>query len=207
MKYTVSKDFSSSKFTDAGLLLFSKGVKTQMTGNLNFPNPEPTLEELGLANNAYEQALEQVRNGGKEATSLKNDKRAALSQLLKSLALYVEKTSNGDRTIILSSGFETNKLPSTVGPLPTPTGLKVMAGNARGVVTVICDVCKGASAYMFEYAEWTPDGNLVWIKVIETKHKAEISGLTEGKNYLFRVTYIGADPSRKCSDEVSSYVL
>jgi hypothetical protein len=205
--YTVSKNFSSSKYSDASLLLFAKGVKTQMTDNSNFPTPEPTLDELGLATDAYELALEQVKNGGKEATSNKNDKRAALAELLKNLATYVEIASNGDKTKILSSGFEPNKLPSTVGPLPVPTGLKVMAGQGHGRLILTCDVCKDASAYLFEYTDGPSNENSVWIQVIPTKHKVEISGLTEGKLYVFRVTYIGSDPSRICSDEVSSYVL
>lgn len=207
MKFTVSKNFSTSKYPDLKLLLFGRKVKTQMTDNAYFPDPNPTLAVLGAALDAFEEALGQVGKGGKEATSWKNDKRAALVDVLKPLATYVEKTSGGDRTIILSSGFEVNKLPSTVGPLPIPTGLKVIAGKARGMVVVVCDVCNDASSYSFEYTESTANENSVWKQVIVTKHKAEIRGLKEGVEYLFRVTYIGSDPSRICSETVSSYVL
>ncbi len=205
--YHVSKDFSRGKYTDAGLLIFSKSVKTQMTGNPNFPNPVPTLDVLGSAIDAYELSLEKAKNGGKEATSLKNDKREALVSLLKSLATYVDTTSAGDRTMILSSGFETNRLPSPVGPLPIPTGLVVKAGIGRGAVEVSCDVYDGIATYLFECTEAPSTENSIWRKETSTKHKFVFTGLTEGKEYVFRVTYVGADPSRRCSEEVSTFVL
>ncbi len=59
--------------------------------------------------------------GGKQATAVKNAKRAAVVSLMKQLANYVTDTSDGDLTKLLSSKFPIQKpTRSPVGPLATP---------------------------------------------------------------------------------------
>jgi len=207
MDYTVSKSFSSSKYTNAGLSVFAGSVKENMTGNAYFPTPDPSLEALSAALYAYDTALDQSQNGGVLATSIKNDKKNALILILKSLAYYVEVASGGDRTIIISSGFELNKVPSTIGPLPRVESLLVEPGDGCGSLRLTCDVMRKARAYLFQYTDAPVTAESIWHETTCTKHTIQIDNLTSGKQYAFRAAYAGSNPSRKWSDPVNSYVL
>ncbi|WP_163712664.1 hypothetical protein [Mangrovibacterium lignilyticum] len=205
--YSVSRNFSSNKLTNAGLSVFAGSVKEKMTANPNFVTPVPTLEELTAALDAYDTALDQARDRGTLATSVKNDKKDALIVVLKALADYVDETSGGDRTIILSSGFELTKPRSTIGPLPRATGLVVEAGDGRGSLKLSCDVLHNARAYLFQYTDAPLTAESIWRETTNTRHIIQIDNLTPGKEYVFRAAYAGSNPSRKWSDPVNSYVL
>ncbi|MEQ1842770.1 MAG: hypothetical protein ABL994_20410, partial [Verrucomicrobiales bacterium] len=80
-----------------------------MTDNANFPNPVPaaadfqaTLEEFDIDNTAAMTA----RAAAKEATTRLKASRAKLGKSLDKRAVYVQSKSNGNATVILSSGLE-----------------------------------------------------------------------------------------------------
>jgi len=203
----VSKDFSTSRYTDWGLSNKTNYIVDKMTGNVLFATPAPPLKDVTDANNAYITALGKVEYGTKEDTVIKNNLRAALIVLLKLLADYVQTTSNGDEAIILSSGFDVNKKPSVVGQLAKPDGLTVKPGDNKGSMVVSCNVVDYANFYEFEFMELPAVVNSMWIQKTSTKRKMQIDGLTSGKQYNFRVAGAASDPSRIWSDEVSSFVL
>jgi hypothetical protein len=203
----VSKDFSNGKYSDAGLSSKANYIVDQMTDNPAFATPTPPLKDVTDANNEYISALGKVEYGSKADTVIKNNLRAALIVLLKLLADYVQTTSNGDEAIILSSGFDVNKKPATVGELDKPTGFSVKPGNNKGSMMMSCYAVNNANFYEFEYMELPVTPNSVWIQKTTTKSKLMIDGLISGKQYNFRVTAAGSDPSRVWSDEISSYVL
>jgi len=207
MATKVLKDFSSSQYTDSELSVKASHVLENMTGNTNYPTPDPTLNSVKEANDNYIASLKLVEDGSKKFTVQKNNLRAALELLLKQLSDYVLKASNGDEAIILSSGFDIYKKPTTVGPLPKPTKLTVKPGNNKGSVIVTCDVVVNASFYEFEYTDAPATAVSVWILKTSTKHVLLLEGLISGKQYTFRVAAGGTDSSRIWSDETSSFVL
>lgn len=205
--YHVSKDFTSNKYSEPALNVKAGSIISEMTGNANFPTPVPTLEVVTSANDAFTLALKNAENGTKEDTVVKNNRKQELIALLKKLADYVQLASNGDEAIIISSGFDVNKKPSTVGPLEKATGLTVSMGTNRGSVVLDCDVVKNATVYLFEYTALPLVADSIWIQKVSTKHKQQIENLTSGKEYVFRVAGAGSDPSRNWSDQISSFVL
>lgn len=178
-----------------------------MTNNPNFPQPNPALGDISAANDNYLTALDKVENGTKEDTVIKNNLRKVLELLLKSETDYVQQISLGDEAIILSSGFDVNKKPSSVGPLDKPTGFSITVGVNKGSVVAACNVVNHASFYEFELTDMPVTPTSIWLKKTSTKHKLLIDGLTSGKQYMFRVAGAGSDPSRNYSDEISSFVL
>ena len=203
----ISKDFSNGKYSDAGLSSKTNYIVDQMTDNPAFATPTPPLKDVTDANNEYISALGKVEYGSKADTVIKNNLRAALIVLLKLLADYVQTTSNGDEAIILSSGFDVNKKPTTVGELDKPTGFSVKPGKNKGSVIASCNAVNNANFYEFEYMELPVTPNSVWIQKTSTKSKLQIDGFIRGKEYNYRVAAAGSDPSRVWSDEISSYVL
>lgn len=205
--FKVIRDFSTSRYTDLELSAKATHVVEQMTGNAHFPTPVPQLETLTSNNANFIEALNKAVGGSKEDTVIKNNIRKMVETLLKRLADYVQITSDGDEAIILSSGFDVNKKPTAIGPLPKATGLEVKPGDNKGTMLANCNVIPSASFYEFEYTEAPIAPNCIWIVKTTTKHRLLIEGLTSGKQYAFRVAGAGSDPSRNWSDEIYSFVL
>jgi hypothetical protein len=203
----VIRDFSTGQYTDPELSVKASYVVEQMTGNTNFPNPSPPLEIISSSNAAFTEAINKAINGSKEDTVIKNNLRKQVETNLKLETDYVQQVSRGDEAIILSSGFDVNKKPTAIGPLPKATGLSIKTGDNKGTIQAFCNVVPNALFYEFEYTDAPSNPASTWLKQTTTKHKLLIEGLTSGKQYVFRVAGAGSDPSRNWSDEISSFVL
>jgi hypothetical protein len=167
----------------------------------------PTLEVITDANETYIINLGKVEGGTREDTVIKNNSRKFLEGLLRQETDYVQQASQGSEAIILSSGFDVNRKPAYVGPLPKATGLELKPGDNKGTMQAECNVINNARFYEFEYTEAPIVPNCIWIVKTSTKHRLLIEGLTSGKQYVFRVAGAGSDPSRNWSDEITSFVL
>lgn len=203
----VIKDFSTGRYSDLELSIKASHVVEQMTGNAYYPDPVPPLETITSTNATYIDALNKVVGGSKEDTVIKNNLRKQIESQLKREADYVQVTSEGDEAIILSSGFDVNRKPAVIGPLPKASGLTLKAGDNKGTIAAACNVVANALFYEFEYTEAPGTSTSIWLKRTSTKHKLLIEGLTSGKQYVFRVAGAGSDSSRNWSDEISSFVL
>ena len=200
-------NFSSSGYTDLEVGNKADNIVEMMTDNPNFPKPLTELDAVTAANTTYKASLINLENGTKEDTAIKNQNRRVLEKALKNLGLYVQIKSNGDEAIILSSGFDVAGKREPVGKLPKPDGFGVKVGVAKGTVVVYCIAITYANFYEVEYAEVQADGTRNWIKLTSTKHKLEITGLTSGKQYVFRMAGGGTNPARMWSDEIATYVI
>lgn len=205
--YKVNRDFSSGRYSDSELSIKASNVVEQMTENPHFPTPNPSLETITEVQGAYTDALKKAETGGKKETAFKNECRENLEMVLKLETDYVQQASEGNETIILSSGFDVNRKPSMVGPLAKATGLTIKTGENKGSIQISCNIVEHASFYEFEYTDVPATPASIWLKKTSTKHKLLIDGLTSGKQYVFRVAGAGSDPSRNWSDEISSFVL
>ena len=200
-------DFSTTKYTDARLYTRANHILDKMYGNPHFVDLQPLLISMREATTTYIATLAKTQSGSKEATALKNQAREALIVLLKQIAGRVQTISDGDRNIILSSGYDVNKKWSKVGPLSKPTNFKLKQGNNKGSIYLVCDPIAGASIYEVGYTEGIPTPNSIWMKQTSTRRKITIDGLISGKQYTFRMAGGGSHLSRIWSEVLSSYVL
>lgn len=206
-KFKVLRTFSSQKYSDSELSVKVSFIIEKMTGSTRFSDPVPSLETIQTALANYNAARDKCVDGTRQDTVVKNQLRSVLEGLLKDLATYVQQVSAGDEAMILSSGFDASKRPSYIGSLECPTNFKIKMGKNKGSVVLSCDVVENARFYEFEYTETPSTTAGVWTKIVNTKHKVLIEGLSSGKQYVFRVAGAGSDPSRNWSDEISSFVL
>jgi hypothetical protein len=200
-------DFSTTKYTDARLYSRANHIIDKMYGNPHFVDLQPLLTVLRQATISYIALLAKTQSGSKEATALKNQARAILIDMLKRVAAHVQTISDGDRNIILSSGYDVNKKWSKVGPLSKPTNFKLKQGSNKGSIYLFCDPIAGASIHEVEYTEGIPTPNSLWMKQSSTRRKITIDGLISGKQYTFRMAGGGSHSSRIWSEVLSSYVL
>src|ERR1035437_6568021 len=198
-------DFSTTKYTDARLRTKANHIIDKMYGNPHFVDLQPLLITLREATTTYIAALAKTQSSSKENTALKNQARAALIVVLKQIAARVQTISDGDRTLILSSGYDVNKKWSQVGPLSKPTNFKLKQGSNKGSIYLVCDPIAGASIYEFGYTEGIPTPNSIWMKQTSTRRKITIDGLSSGKQYTFRMAGGGSHLSRIWSEVLSSY--
>lgn len=205
--YTVSKNFSTSKFSDEALVTKAQVIHDDMNANTHYPSPDPALETVQTATTELKDAIVKAKNGSKDDTAEKNAKRQILVDLLHRLSYYVQVTSNGVEAIILSSGFDINKQSGTVGVLPKPDNFKVVTGANKGSIELSCDVINHASFYEFQYTKTPVSATSVWVMRTSTKRKLLIEGLTSGQQYVFKMAAAGSDPNRTWSDEIASYIL
>jgi hypothetical protein len=105
--------------TDNNLGNLATAVSTGFYGNAAFPSPPvtvPTKAVLDAANSAFGLAIAAANAGGPAQTADKNNKRAALTALLRELAAYVQANCNNDPAAVLSTGFQVAK----TGHAPAP---------------------------------------------------------------------------------------
>jgi hypothetical protein len=182
-------------------------IREKMTNNPHFPAPNPDLDKMTEAHTAYLISLSKIKNGSKVDTIMKEKLRKALEVPLKRLAAYVQTTSGGDEAIIVSSGFDIKKTPSTINPLAKPTGVKVTMGVEKGNVVVSYDRINRARTYIVHYTTFPVAPNCMWMYETGTKRKILIKKLTSGSKMVFCIAAMCTDTLLNWSDEITTYIL
>ncbi len=128
-------------------------ILTGMTGNAVYPTPVPQLAALAATGNAFTAAA-QANDGGTVAVARRDQARAAVVRVLRQLAAYVQHASDGDRVLLLGSGYplQRQRIVGGVQPISAPTGLKIRRGKASGQAVVRCSRVPTARVYEWRYA-------------------------------------------------------
>ncbi|MGE5108293.1 MAG: fibronectin type III domain-containing protein [Sphingobacteriales bacterium] len=194
-----------SKYTDGAFESKVHTILSCMKDNLNFTTPVPDLAAITAAAAAYSAALIKASTGNRENIADKNEKRRVLTNLLRSLCIYVTLTANGDRIVLLSSGFDISKdaEPMTISK---PENLQVINGISSGELLVSVNAVKGAYAYLHEY---TIDETLApgsWVVTPSTSSKITFTNLLSGTKYYCRVGAIGTNGQLLYSDPLARIV-
>jgi hypothetical protein len=167
------------------------GILAAMTGNAVYAAPLPTLATLTTARDAFVAAV-QGNDGGAAAVVKRNQARAAVEEVLRELAAYVQHACQGDLLRLMGSGFpaQSQRGVAVVQPLLPPTGLKVSRGNASGQVLVRCAQVPSARLYQWRYASaQTPTA---WTLVDTSSSSAKtLEGLAAGTLYTLQVRALG----------------
>lgn len=181
-----------------------KQILTAMTGNPNFPTPQPTLAQVSAASDALETAdstAQTARAAAKTATSVRDQKESALDLLVTQLAAHVESVSGDDETKILSAGMDV-RATSAPGSEPPrqPQGVAATEGDHSGEIDVQWDRISNARSYVVE-SSTDPNNPALWKQalVVTTSH-ATLSGLTSGQRYWVRVAAVNAKGQSGWSD-------
>lgn len=205
---------SSAKIGVDGLAVptkiqYVRRLVTAITGNPNFPTPNPSVATLTAAVDSLETLFndaQAARLVSKTKTGLQDDQSAAVNDLVVQLASYVDNASGGDATKIESAGFEVRATPQPIGPLPMPTDLQVLPSEHPGSADVSWKGVYGARSYSIERAE---DAPVLDFSVIGncTKKQATLNSMVSGKKYWFRVAAVGAAGQSAWSDSVPLFAL
>lgn len=124
-----------------------------MTDNANFETPVPALADVQTVLDDYLIKLATAtKRGGAEETALKNEAKAALTDVLKKLAFYVNSNTGGLLSVLKSSGFPTTEYPMA-GDIPERVyGLRIRNGRVDGEVNITFGAVKKRLFYEYRWA-------------------------------------------------------
>lgn len=138
------------RVSDETLLVRAKTVLQAMTDNPSFEDPDPTLEDVGVVVDDFDEKLAMAnRRGSPMDTAIKNESRTALEAVLKRLAFYVTYTADGNLSQLLSSGFDISSLPQRDDVPDVVTSIRLSDGRQQGQMRL--DFDKNNSAKIYEY--------------------------------------------------------
>lgn len=203
-KQSVIIDYS--KVPDNDLDNFADAVLQSLDQNVNFTFKEGDLAGLGTKTERYKETLGKTATGGTYDRTTKNLAKKDLVDVLRYLAMEVNKQADGDINKLSSTAFKLVKEKSKVGILPKPTGFKLTSGHNDGDIRCTVDANANANVYNFYYAPVpAPEDINDWRIVVSTTRIKNITGLVPGKQYVFRCAYQGTETTLVYSDPISVF--
>jgi hypothetical protein len=195
--------------TVAQLLELARQIVTGMTGNTNFPTPNPTLAQLATSADNLDTARQEAlaaRNVAKTKTLVQNQRQDELRAMLRKMVAYVENVGGEDEAIITSAGMSVKAAATSGGDVSIVDGVAFTMGDSENEVDFTWDSTSGAQSYIIQMsATPPPDASWTQIKTV-TKSKGTLTGLTSGQRCWFRVAAISASGQGPWSD-ISSCVV
>lgn len=169
-------------------------VVSMMTGNPNFPTPNPPLATITTQKNTTVASItaQEAAHQTAEATTITRDTNTeALKGLLSQLADHVQNVSGGDAAKIESAGMGV-RADSTVpvGPVGQVLELVLSAGDFEGTLDAMWHPVRGARSYELQVS---PDPPTTWTqKMASGKSSATVNGLASATKMWVRVRAVGA---------------
>ena len=169
-------------------------VVIKLTGNANFPSPNPSLAALtALANELEASYLKQQtdQQTSKTSTTALHTKETAANAGLNSLSNHVEEVSGGIKEKIESAGLEVRAPGTPTTSLPAPQNLSVTAGDNEGELDAACDPVAKSTSYEWQTSD-DPPTNTSWTYAkTTTKSSTTLTGLASGTKKWVRNRALG----------------
>lgn len=187
MKNIISLGYK--KQSDGDFATTISRIVNKTDGNNNFQNPPEALAVVKKTLPEFVLALTDASGRDQLKVAIKNGKRAILEEALGVLRDYVSQVANGDRVILLSSGFELRgaRKDTTLGAI---TRIEVIADKPNEATTRIKRV-RRARAYIHQYTVDPVTPGSVWIKEFHTEPENTFTGLVSKEKYVFQVIAVG----------------
>jgi hypothetical protein len=182
-----------STSTDAELQMETKAIVSKMEASPDdFPDPTPPLPVIAAKNREFESALSAAADGGKLLTLEKNNHRAELVLLMKTLANYVALVCDRDLLKLMKSGFPIHKpTRHAIGRLPAPATPALRHTTRCGEMAARTRTVRGVFVYNWQVALASAPDEIVRTQQ-STGTSTVLVGLIPGELYLVRVNAVGA---------------
>lgn len=177
-----------------------------LTDNPNFPELQAGLPEISEACDLLEKSVQEVMfNGGKIAVDLKNRREEELVELLTHLGRRVQVLSFGDKSKILSAGFEVRRKPRPITHLEAPQNLRAKISSFRGTIDLRWNGVPNTRIYQVFMTAGDPNDESGWELVgVTSRISHRVDNLKSGQFYSFRVNAVGARAESPASDVAQS---
>ncbi|MCW8310294.1 MULTISPECIES: fibronectin type III domain-containing protein [Sphingobacterium] len=194
--------------TDVQLMQTAEQIATKMANETTlFPDPVPALSVLNTALAAFRNSATEAAYRDTRAIMIRKQKRQELVYILKELGKYVDTIANNDDTIVLAAGFNIRKTNASYDGFVPRAQRPIAEPGQIGSGRIVLKTVAWTGARMYEYQFRLKGSNAEWSSQLCSKSSCIIEGLETFKEYEFRVTYIGINPTPNYSDLTSSFVL
>lgn len=185
------------------LIEFSRNTVTKMTANVaTFATPDVALALMSTTATTAETKYNAAQGGGKQQSIELKVARAALIDVVRRQALYVERIANGNEGIIVMSGFD-----STKQPLPSSRpDFSVENGEQDGVIELKHKAIAGTKSWVWQYNTDPSDASKWILAGVTTKSSFTIENLTPGDRYWFRVASVNSNGQNSWCEPISQIV-
>ncbi|HPS12370.1 MAG TPA: fibronectin type III domain-containing protein [Prolixibacteraceae bacterium] len=180
---------------------FYRNVIEKMTDNPNFPSPDVPMTEVTVSVDKLEKAYYAARDGSHVAIAEMHQCEEESDEIFRKLVDYVNRIADGDESMIRSSGFETSKEPKP----RKKSEFIVIPGNKPGSFILRRQAVKGARSYLWQYCKGdspAPEGEWTVLDA-STQATYEVTGLTSGTKYWFRVAAVTSEGTGAFTSPVS----
>jgi hypothetical protein len=178
------------KKREGTLVLTGQFVIEKLENNPDFPHPPEALGKLKKALPELSLAMANARGRDKHMVAIKNKLKAEVLDLMQVLADYVTTASNGNRTIMLSSGFNVSSENGSGKQKPTIELLEVDL-KVPGEATIRTRNVSNAIAFVHQYTTEPPTSQTRWYGEGSSLGRYTFKGLEPEKRHWFRVVAIG----------------
>jgi len=210
-KFKMSKvRLSLGSLSGEELVASANTVKTAMTGNANFPTPNPTLAAFGTLITTASTGIATYNTAKAAAETALADRDAALAALRSSFSLlgdYVQNVSGGDAAKIESAGMDVRSEGAPVA-MTQVLDLAVSEGDNPGSLDAMWKPVRGARSYEVQVNTVNVDVEANWsFRKSSSKSSAVLDGLTSGAKVWVRVRAVGTkDDTGPYSDPATKVV-
>jgi len=181
-----------NNWSDTLLMSETTQIQAGMTGNVNFPNPVPSMADYGNAVSDFIDKLGKAGTRDINAIVAKNASRETLIELTISLGNYAAMVSGGVRETLLPTHLPLRKTPQTV-LLGKPSNFRCTLGINPGELRLKIDRMDGLVSFNFMYTKYPIVEGAAWETVTSSRSTCLITGLETGSRYAFRVAAIGTN--------------
>jgi hypothetical protein len=182
----------------------AKQIVAALTGNPNFPNPNPPLADITTVITKTEtksSEREAAQQLAKTKTTELNAFVDELDGVISQIGGHVDSVAGNDEGKILSAGFDTRAAATaTSQPPPPPSSLDSTISDHDGELDASWDTVAGAKSYVIETSEDPPTPTSWKHGGVSTKSKFTIEGLQSGKRYWIRVAAVNSAGQSGWSD-------
>jgi hypothetical protein len=184
---------SFSKMRDDQLETLGNTVVLGMKANPDFPNPSPIIADFEAAMLSFTKAISDAKSRDKLKITVRKDIRATVQSMLTSLANYVTYTSNGDRAMMMGSGFPLNNLNPGVPPVLSIDSFNLVLGKNPGELLASAKSFGAADMHMYQIAPAPLAGPRDFETHYRRASKLLLTGLLPMKLYAVRIGAIASD--------------
>lgn len=174
----------------SGTELYANGILMALTNTTNFTGTAVYLPTLGTGLSDLRSALTATQPN---PVAIRN-RVAYIVRVLNILKGIVELESGDDEEKALSSGFQLRRSTSV-----KPNSFDAVQGSASGTVDLVCPFAGTRAAYVWEMTTDVSVGDWKQFKITNTT-ATQISGLSPGTRYWFRVKAIVHDEEQAYTD-------
>jgi hypothetical protein len=188
-----------SKYSAAQTIALSRNVITSLRGNTHFmdepwPSYVTSLDDLEHNTNLLETAHFASQNHDSLMIAQRNQHTLTVQGNMTTIAKHCDLKANGNITALMTSGFpmrkQSTKSRSAKRPIPQPV-VTMRHGQTSGTMLGKMQMPAGVKSAEIEFTDGDPNVAENWKRLPTTGSSSfEVTGLTPGKSYTFRVRFI-----------------